>query len=386
MKKLIQSIIYMLLLVIVWVPAVADESSVVETEVVESTLDKAQVAQQEKLLIRVGKDRIYELEMSPDREIMKEALGLKIPEEMRAQILAKGGSVAEADPLAAFEGLPEERRKKFYDMRLMFLTNAARILNATQFVFGAGSLVGDGLSFVKIKAQKVFKKEAVVESRTQRTFQARSQESVQAILRGLDYKLWSQAPLVIDSNEFGMSVSAGLLAEAGVMRKGGGGLEEIGFSIAFNKTKKAFVFEIFHNSEKFDNTRAAVTVVGLVGKAGVTMGRREGPESLKGSSFYPPVIPGFSASSPEYFASGFSSSLGFPPPPLGDLLTFTNNFERQALVRITVSPLVKGYVRLQIGDVKGSMRLVVMRFVDVYRAISDKVHLGGRRACGPVFN
>ncbi|WP_374032276.1 hypothetical protein [Bdellovibrio bacteriovorus] len=49
----------------------------------------------------------------------------------------------------------------------------------------------------------------------------RSQQAVQSILRGLDYKLWSQAPLVIDSNEFGLSVSAGILAEAGVLRKGG---------------------------------------------------------------------------------------------------------------------------------------------------------------------
>ncbi|MFV8259424.1 hypothetical protein ACNQKP_16575 [Bdellovibrio bacteriovorus] len=387
MKNVVRSLTFAALLVSTWVPAWAEDLSSVETEIVESTLEKAQVAQQDKLLIKVGKgEQIYEFETTPDREMMKESLGLKIPDKVREQIIARGGSVAETDPLEPFESLPEDRRKKFHEMRLMFLTNAARILNSTKFVYGAGSLVGDGLSFVKIKVKKAFGKETVVESQTQRTFQVRSQQAVQSILRGLDYKLWSQAPLVIDSNEFGLSVSAGILAEAGVLRKGGGGADEVGFSIAFNKTKKAFVFEIFHNSEKFDNTKAAITVIGVVGKAGITMGRRDGAETLKGTSFYPPAIPGYSTSSPEFFSSGLSSSLGFPPPPLADLLTFTNRFERQALIRITVSPLVKGFVRVQIGDVKGSVRLVAMRFVDVYTAISDKVHLGGRRACGPVFN
>lgn len=363
-----------------------DERPSIETEVVESTLDKAQVAQQEKLLIRVGRgEQTFEFDSTPDREAMKESLGLKIPEQMREQILARGGSIVEVDPLEAFESLPEESRKRFHETRLAFLTSAARILNSTKFVFGAGSLVGDGLSFVKIKMKKALGKD-VGESQTQRTFQARSQQAVQSILRGLDYKLWSQAPLVIDSNEFGFSVSAGVLAEAGVQRNGGGGADEVGFSLAYNKTKKAFVFEIFHNSEKFDNTKAAITVVGLVGKAGIVMGRRQGAETLKGSSFYPPAIPGYSTSSSDFFSSGLSSSLGFPPPPLADFLTFTNKFERQSLIRITVSPMVKGFVRIQFGDLKGSMHLVAMRFVDVYRAISDKVHLSGRRSCGPVFN
>ncbi|WP_374032275.1 hypothetical protein [Bdellovibrio bacteriovorus] len=155
MKNVVRSLTFAALLVSTWVPAWAEDLSSIETEVVESTLEKAQIAQQDKLLIKVGKgEQIYEFETTPDRELMKESLGLKIPEKVREQIIARGGSVAETDPLEPFESLPEDRRKKFHEMRLMFLTNAARILNSTKFVYGAGSLVGDGLSFVKIKVKK----------------------------------------------------------------------------------------------------------------------------------------------------------------------------------------------------------------------------------------
>lgn len=385
MKNLIKLWILSLLILSAGTMSWAEEP-VVETETVEAVLEKAQVEVQKTTEVRLANGAVFEFAAIPDREEMKAALGLKLPEAVKEQILARGGSIEEVDPLLPYEHLPPERQQKFQEMRLIFLSNAARILNSTKFVMGAGSLVGDALSFVKVKAQKALGKNVETETSVRRTFSERSHQAVQAMLKGIDYKLWSQAPLVIDSNEFGVSVSAGLVAETGILRKGGGGAEEVGLSLAYNKNSRAFVFEIFHNSENFDNTKAAVSVIGIVGKAGITLGHREGTETLKGSSFYPPAVPGFSAASSEYFAAGFSSSLGLPPPPLADLLTFTNKFERNALIRVTVSPVVKGFVRIQFGDVKGSLRLVAMRFVDVYRAISDKVLRTGSRACGPVFN
>lgn len=362
----------------------AHADDVPEMETSETLLEPAQVAQREQLLIKVSEAKIFSFEQIPDREAMKEALGLKIPDKVKEQIIARGGSLEEIDPLQPYESMTPESQKKFQDMRVLFLSNAARILSSTSVVFGVGSLVGDALSVVKSGAMKAIGKGKPSEPKEKRTFQQRRQDAVAAILKGIDYKLFSQAPLVIESNEFGLSASVGIVAETGVLRKGGGGAEELGFSLAYNKKSRAFVFELFHNSEVFDNTKAAVSVVGVVGKAGISLGRREGADTIKGSSFYPPAVPGYSSASPDYFSAGLSSSLGLPPPPLADLLTFTNKSERHNWVRITVSPVVKGFVRLQIGDVRGSFKLVAMKFVDLYNAITNKVN-SSRRACGPVF-
>jgi hypothetical protein len=90
--------------------------------------------------------------------------------------------------------------------------------------------------------------------------------------------------------------------------------------------------------------------------------------------------------SPEYFAAGFSSSLGLPPPPLADLMTFTNKFERHSLIRVTVSPLVKGFIRLELGDVKGSFKGIAIRFADIFKTIAYKVHILRRPGqCASVF-
>lgn len=377
--------LFLSLILLLGAPLWAAEGPI-ETEVVEATLESARVVEKEKLHIQLKNGVSFELDSRPDAEEMKEALGLKIPEEMKNEILARGGSIEEVDPLAPYESLSAQEKADFARQRRETLTGLARVLMASKLALGAGSLVGDSLSFVKLKVKHAIGKGKDEELPSKVAFTERSQRVVQNILRSVDYKLWSQAPLLLASNEYGLSLSVGLQAETGVMHKGGGGADELGLSLAYNKDKRAFVFEIFHNSENFDNTKAAVTVLGVVGKAGVVMSRRSGAEKLKGSSFYPPVVPGFSTVSPDFFAGGMSSSLGFPPPPLADLMTYTNRFERNTLIRITVSPIVKGFVRLQIGDLKGSMRLVVMRFVDVYRVISDKVFRTGKRSCGLVFN
>lgn len=378
-------LVFCLFFMLAMTPPLAGAIEPTDTEFSESILAPAKVDQGEQLIIKLNEDKVFTFDTVPDREKMKEALGLKVPDKLKQQILARNGTIEEADPLQAFASMSDENQKKFMDMRVKFLTNAARVLNSTKFAFGAGSLVGDTFSFIKIKTLQAVGKTTANSTGFQRSFQQRSQETIASMLTGIDYKLFSQAPLVIESNEVGISLSAGILAESGVLRRGGGGSEELGFSLAFNKTSKAFVFELFHNSEKFDNTKAAVTVLGVVGKAGMTMGRREGPETLKGSSFYPPVVPAFSSTSSDYFFAGLSSSVGLPPPPLADFLTFTNKFERHVWIRITVSPVLKGFVRLQIGDVQGSFKLIGLKFIDAFTAITDKVRMARARSCLPLF-
>ncbi|WP_413580761.1 hypothetical protein [Bdellovibrio sp. HCB288] len=390
MKNAVRFLIYVTLMLVPAFFAFAEDQlppvETVETELVEKTLEPAKVSDKDHTVIKLSETKVFTLEAYPDVEVMKEALGLHIPEKVRAQILARGGKIEDVNPLEAYEKLSEENKQKFREMRLHYLTNAAQVLNSTKFALGAGSLVGNGFSFIKVKTKQAFGKETPQTEKLHRTFAQRSDQAILSVLKGMDYKLWSQAPLLIDSNEFGLSASVGIVAETGVMKRGAGGAEEMGLSLAYNKTKKAFVFEIFHNTERFDNTKAAISVIGVVAKTGMTMGHREGAETLKGHSFYPPAIPGFSMNSPEYFAAGFSSSLGLPPPPLADLLTFTNKFERHSLIRVTVSPVVKGFVRIQFGDVKGSFKTVVYRFADMFKSIAYKLHLLRRPGlCSAVF-
>lgn len=389
MKNTVRFIIYIMLMLVPAFYAFAEDKvpqDSIETELVEKNLEAAKVVEGKHTEIRLADGKSFTLDAYPDVEVMKEALGLNIPDKIKEQILARGGKIEDINPMEAYEHLSAENKERFKEMRIHFLTNAARILNSTKFAFGAGSLVGNGFSFVKVNVKKVFGKHTPQEPKVQMTFKQRSDQAILSALRGMDYKLWSQAPLLIDSNEFGLSLSVGIVAESGVMKKGAGGAEEVGFSLAFNKAKKAFVFELFHNTERFDNTKAAVSLIGVEAKLGMTMAHRQGAETLKGFSFYPPAIPGYSMNSPEYFQAGFSSNIGLPPPPLADLLTYTNKFERHSLIRVTVSPIVKGFVRVEFGDVKGSFKAVAYRFGDIFKSIAYKAHILRRPAlCSAVF-
>lgn len=89
----------------------------------------------------------------------------------------------------------------------------------------------------------------------------------------------------------------------------------------------------------------------------------------EGSTFYPPAFPGSTSYGPDMYAAGMSSGVGFPSPPLGDLLTFTNSYKRTALIKISVSPMVKGFVRIRVGDLRVPVKSVLYRFVDIYKGI-----------------
>lgn len=338
----------------------------------EAQLPKAEVRESDKTQIRV-KDVVYEVRSTPNKAEMLEALGLN-------------SETDKVNPLEAYENMSAEAKNQFQQTRLMFLEQIARVLNKTQFALGAGSLVGNGFRFVKQKSLQLIGRGSTSPAQEAVAFKQRSRMAVQSVLQGIDYKLWSQAPMLIEANEFGMSVALGLLAEGGTRRRGGGGVEEIGLSFAYNKTQKAFVFEIYHNSEKFENSKSLVAALGVMGKAGIHFGKRSGASSLRGGSFYPPVVPGYSMTTPEYFSAGFSSSLGLPPSPFVDIMTFSNKFERTTLLRVTVSPLVKGFVRMHIGDLTRPFVLVVLRVADMYKGVENLIRYRGRSACGPVFS
>lgn len=314
--------------------------------------------------IRVGKNSVFAIEKEPDLDRMKTALGLELPEELKLQLLAQGQPVPDINPLEGYEKLSELKKQEFLNRRLFFLNAMARFLNSTKFAIGIGSLVGSQLSFIKNKI--TFKKDVTWEKRS---IKERSQKSINGMLQSLDYKLWSQAPLVVDSNEFGLLGSAAPMGVTGFRKNGKAIFEELGFAIAFNSETKALIVEMFHATENFKESLAAVGVVGLNFKFGIMM--RNNPADLNlmkitGKSFYPPMVPGFNSESGEFFTAGPSTSLGFPPPPLADMLTWQNTFERNTLVQFRLSLLTKGYVRIYLGNWGRVGQIIILRFKDLF--------------------
>jgi hypothetical protein len=265
------------------------------------------------------------------------------------------------EELRLFDSLSEEQRQKFFDTRKWFLNAFAKMLWNTRGAIGSGLFVKDQVNFM---ASKVTGKE--VETGV---LKERLREFVQSSIEAIDRRLWSQSPLVVRSNEMGFVFLVGGILEGGVGSKGWGGAVDIGISVGFDREKKAFVFEIFRTTEKFTAALPTAFVTGLYGKAGFFIADSHGKPGVKNSTtFYPPAMPGYAQAGKDYFSSGLSSNLGFPPPPFADFLSYSNQSERSSLIRISVSPVVKGYIRLQLGVVP---KFVKVGFVSIEKAIHD---------------
>lgn len=262
--------------------------------------------------------------------------------------------VAPEDPeiQKMIEGMPEADRESFQNKRRNLLTKAAKSLNAIKYSYGIGALSKDGLVFLKQKVRPTPEDQAT-ESHRLKSLNARSTEVTQSLLNSIDRQLLAQAPLVAHSNEYGMNLNIGFAALAGTTQKPFGGAFDFGFSLTYNEDTKTLVFQLFRNSERFNNTSTGMTsYIGLAIKAGILLyNRAPGTElsSIKGSTFYPPAVPGYLTRSTNMISSGLSTGLGFPPPPLGDLLTYTNKLDHRTIIRISVSPLVKGFIRVGFG-------------------------------------
>jgi hypothetical protein len=240
----------------------------------------------------------------------------------------------------------------FQKKRQNLLTISAASLNAIKYSYGIGALTKDGLVFLKEKIRPSPKDQSKEAARV-KGLSARSTQVTQALLSSIDRQLLTQAPLVARANEYGMTLNMGFAALAGTNQKPFGGLFDLGFSLTYNEDTRTLVFQLYRNVEAFKNTSTGFTsYIGLATKAGILLyNRAPGTElsSLKGSTFYPPAVPGYLTRSTSMISSGFSSGLGFPPPPLGDLLTYTNSIDHRTIVRISVSPLIKGFIRIGFG-------------------------------------
>lgn len=190
-----------------------------------------------------------------------------------------------------------------------------------------------------------------LDSSRHKTFDEKANLIISSILSSIDSQLWRQARIVAHANEFGIMVAAGIEAEGGARnKKGWGGLTDIGISLGYNRDEKAMAIQIFHGLEPFESTQMPVVfIAGLVAKAGLYVANQGHDLTAVGSSFYPPMAPGFSSQTNRSFMAGFSSGLTWPPSPIGDMLTYSNKLKQTVLFRLTLSPLTKGFIRVQSG-------------------------------------
>ena|GEM_PF-3287988 len=304
----------------------------------------------------------------------------------------------DAGALARFNQLSPEQQQSFYQNRDLFISNAAKVLRRMGWTFGIGSLIANKIVMVKDKLMPRFNTydpailadlddnmSDELPEKTRENFKARSQRIITSILSAMNRQLWAQAPLVGDANEFGVNVSLGLAVEGGRPQKGWGGQFDLGLSFGFNKEHKAFVFQIYRNLEKFKTTlMPAVFYAGVTPKAAIQISQmKDGSiQSRIGTTIYPPGVPGFLSTTPTMFASGINTGIGFPPPPFGDMLSYTNTLDNKAVLRIMVSPTLKGFVRVQFGVGLDTLKVFLQPITIVKSWLQ---HIFGSGLCRGVF-
>ena len=285
------------------------------------------------------------------------------------------------------KNLPAEEYNSFLETRIEVLNLATQALQAMKWGFGTGMIIKDYFDFrAESKAAEKLMADAEELHPGQRadviaaiqralpelkqrqyeseskSFREKSHAMITRILNGIDRQLWSQAAIVAHANEFGVLAAVGLQAESGNSDGvGRGGLTDIGLSIGFNRDEKSLAIQIFNGREVFKTTdMPMIMIAGLVGKAGFYVANQGKDLSAYGTSFYPPVAPAFSTSTNRSFMIGASSGLTWPPSPIGDLLTYTNQLKQTTVVRITISPLTKGFVRFKFGQIKELLSAAVV--------------------------
>ncbi|MCB0366603.1 MAG: hypothetical protein H6624_01570 [Bdellovibrionaceae bacterium] len=283
----------------------------------------------------------------------------------RISIRLKGGTLIELQPNLAElndccrQHFPDESsQQRFLDKRRMILNNMAAVLSYGKLSLGVGGYIKDRFNQLRNKGESSHPIAEITGERVSGggQFGPRGLQAISAILHSLDRTLWKQAPLVIEANEFGGLLSLGLIAEGGVRNKGYGGQASIGISIGYNHKEKSFVFDIYRETESFRSSLAAVGVVGITPKLGFFLAQTrtgEAHQARAGFAFYPPGAPGFTQSTSNFFAGGINTALALPPPPFADLMTYTNNVQRTSMLRVAVSPLYKGFLRVSVGGLPG---------------------------------
>lgn len=299
-----------------------------------------------------------------------------------------------------YNSLPAEKQNDFHKNRNSILKSIAQILSTGKIILGVGSLTIEKtknaanrvVDYARMRVIKdfynpyeIFIEDDPRQEEKERSLRIRGHDIVESILEGVNQRLWSQSPLISNVNEFGGNIEIDLSALGGAKEKGWGGYLGLGLSFGFNKESKTFVFQFYGNREKFKSSAAAAMMIGISGKAGIYFADNnalEGAKARVSNVFYPPAVPGFSGHNSNSMVSGFSTGLGWPPPPLADILTYNTTAHHLPLIRIIVSPNLKGFIRIQTGLNFRSMHMVIAplsSFIDHVRTIF------GARLCKKLY-
>lgn len=366
--------------------AASNGTDTTDFEFEEKILDPEQIVEKPYVYeIRVGKNAVYSIDINPTEEAINKSLGFEVPDVLKEKILAEGGVLPDpVKSLEAYQGMSAAEQTRFRRIRLKILSGVARILHHAQWGVSAGILTKDTLSYT---FRKILRKEIVPKDKT---MAERRHSFIQGVLTSMNHRLFYQAPLVANKNEFGIMGAVGGIALSGVRDKGFGGIFEAGLSIGYNSVQKAIIFEFTITPEKYHHSIAAATVGGVNGKLGVyiaSVPKGKETTTVRGSSFYPPMAPGFSSDSPSYAAFGASSGLGFPPPPLADFLTFSNTFEKYKILRISIPRfLVTGLPTIGVGDIGLLMAVTKGGVIGGYNFLNNRFSKWRmQRACNALF-
>ncbi len=286
---------------------------------------------------------------------------------------------------AQFEALSAKEQSQFLEKRSVILQKLESGLNKSRWIFYLTDFVSSGLGAIKdlimydsltnqpsdeIKEMIRIDQELNPEKYQDKKLSARIDEKIKSILNATDLKLWSQSPLVANSNQFSLMAAIEIQAEGGTSVHKWGGLYDLGLTIGYNTDSKAVVFQIFRNRETFKSSMMpAVAVGGFVGKIGPLISRVNDETSMHttGESFYPPMFPGYQSATKESFTFGFSSGLTVPPSPFGDMLTYTNTLDQKTILRISFSKAYLGFIRVKMDLSSDTLKFVQEKFTDLFK-------------------
>ncbi len=306
---------------------------------------------------------------------------------------------------AAYDSMGEPEKAAFHTNRKIFLTTLARGLRMIKYGLGVGVIGKDSIRYQiqayrlrsltndlatvsrglreDIMAAQESALDELEDGRRQNeglAFRERSERVIQRLLEAADLNLWTQAPLFSRSNEFGVVFALGVELLGGHKEKGWGGLIDLGISVGYNRDERAMVIQIFRDMEHFKSTSLpAVFLAGIMTKAGIYIANQS-PGTLQhdGVSYYPPMAPAFSSITRDNFMAGLSSGLTWPPSPIGDMLTYSDQLNQNMVLRVTASRLLPQFFHLESGLTAKSLNAVMSPIKKAIAFFKTKIW---RRSC-----